>query len=286
MIAIPDSAELGTVQPHIEFNHLFVTLDKDTVESVSESDLISAHFSVSKTTVEAKDSSWTALFLRGRRTYLELFEAGGAEDMEKGYSGIAFSTQRLGQVDQMEQRLEELAPQRVERALRVRKDPDGEVPWFHYLQVQPSEWKGFSAWLMEVHEDYMASREIEASAPGLFDRRAYMSALDPSETSHLDDIIEVHLRLSSDERADLELLLRGLGFQSSGSLGSTVYTSGQFALNISDSSDPDYRIERVVCTTAQPLTEAHEVHFGDDAALQADGDRMIWLFGPPAGYAR
>jgi hypothetical protein len=204
--------------------------------------------------------------------------------MEKGYSGIAFSTQRLGQIDELAERLGKIAPQRIKRDLSTRKDADGEVPWFHYLEVQPSEWKGFAAWLMDVHEEYLVSRDIKRSAPRQFDRRAYMSALGPSETSHMDDIIEVHLKLSSEEQTDLDLLLRGLGFQSSGSHKSTTYTSGGFTLSVSESPDPNYRIQKAVCTTAHHLTEANELVFGDDAALKADGDRMVWLFGPSAAY--
>jgi hypothetical protein len=67
MGTIPDSTDLGTVDPPIEFNHLYVTLGENTVWSISESDFISTHFSVAKTTVEADETSWTAIFLRGRR---------------------------------------------------------------------------------------------------------------------------------------------------------------------------------------------------------------------------
>jgi hypothetical protein len=199
--------------------------------------------------------------------------------MEKGHSGVCFSTQRLGQVDELAKQLEKVASQRIERGLRIRRDADGEVPWYYYLAVQSSESKGFAAWVMEVHEEYLVSRDIETSAPRQFERRAYMSALDPSEDSHLDDIIEVHLELSSEEQTDLELLLRGLGFYSSGSRKSTTYTSGGFTLRVSEGADPNYRIQKAVCTTAHHLTEAHQLVFGDDAALKADGNRMVWLFG-------
>jgi hypothetical protein len=280
MSANLDPTVLRSVDPPIEFNHLYVTLDEDTVHAIAESHFVSAHFSVAKTTVRADETSWTAVFLRGRRTYLELFAAHCTEGMEKGYSGIGFSTQRLGQLDELAERLEEIAPQRVERGLRTRKDADGEVPWYYYLAVQSSEWKGFSAWLMEVHEEYLVSRDIKTAAPRKFDRRAYISALDPSESSHLDDIVEVHIELGSGETADLDLLLRGLGFHSSGSHKSTTYTSGGFTLRVSESPDPNYRIQKVVCTMTHHLTEAHELVFGDDAALKADSNRMVWLFGP------
>lgn len=268
------------LRPPVEFNHLYVTLGEHTVRSISESDFISTHFSVAKTTVKADETSWTAVFLSGRRAYLELFAASSAEGMEKGYSGIGFSTQRLGQVDQLAERLERFAPQGIERGLRTRKDADGEVPWFYYLSIQSSEWNGFAAWLMEVHEEYLVSRDIQTSAPRQFDRRAYMSALNPSEDSHLDDIIEVHLELSSGEQTDLDLLLQGLGFHSSGSDSSTTYTSGGFALKVSQGPDRHYRVQKVVCTTVHRLAGVHELVFGDDAALKAHGNRMVWLFGP------
>jgi hypothetical protein len=283
MSANPAPTVLGIVDPPIEFHHLCVALGENSVRSISESDFISTHFSMAKTMVEADETSWTGVFLREQRTYLELFAADSAVEMEKGHSGIGFSTQRLGQVDDLTEQPEKIAPQRIERGLGTRKDADGEAHRYYCLAVQSSEQRGFAAWLMEVHEEYLVSRDIKTSAPRQFDGRAYMSAHDPPEDPHLDDIIEIHLELSPAEQTDLDLLLRGLGFHSSGSHELTTYTFGGFTLSVSERPDPDYRIQKAVCTITHHLTGAHEVIFlGDDAALKAGGNRMLWLFGPRA----
>jgi hypothetical protein len=46
MSANPGPTVLGTIDPPVEFNHLYVTLGDNTVRSICESGFISTHFSL------------------------------------------------------------------------------------------------------------------------------------------------------------------------------------------------------------------------------------------------
>jgi hypothetical protein len=283
MDADSGSVDRDMVTPLVEFNHLYVTLREETLEAIAESDFISERFSVDRMTVESHESSWTATYLSGRNTYLELFAPGGSEGFVEGYSGIAFSTGRLGQIKDIGERLEMIAPGRVERGLSVRKTELGEVPRFHYINIDSPDSQEFSIWIMDFHEEYLAWRGIEVPANNLFNRGAYMKASGISDSARLDDITEVQLELTSVEHTDLDLFLRALGFGSSGIASAMMYRSGVFTLATSD-QDPEYRIRKVLCTLTQPEPEPTDLCFGSDARLTTQGDSMVWHFGPETEF--
>lgn len=264
----------------VEFNHLYVTLKRGTVRAISESEYVAERFSLHRSTIEADEESWTGIFILGRRAYIEIFAPGGAEGLVEGYSGTAFSTKRLGQIDEMENRLKSTAPRRAKRSLRVRKTDEGEVPWFHYLNLEADEVAGFAAWAIDIHEEYFPWRGIEVPSSGRFSRVAYLKASGVSETTPADDIVELELALTPNEQADLDLFLRTLGFSSTQLADKIKYESGPFNLVVSVLSEPIYRIRRVVCTSVELEQQPRELSFGPDAKLIADGKTFIWDFGP------
>ncbi|MEM8640429.1 MAG: DUF5829 family protein [Cyanobacteria bacterium P01_G01_bin.54] len=272
------------VEPPIEFNHLYITLAPETIESIVKSAFISHTFSIVRQTVKADDSSWTGTYLRGKRTYLEFFAPGGAADVREGYAGMGFSTQRLGQIDQIEETLKSrITENRLSRHLRCRQTEQGEVPWFHTLSIVPLETQHFMAWLMDFHEDYLKTENIKMTTAGHFEREAYMAACGVSG-SLLNDILEVHLELSTEEHAVLDQLLGTLGFQTSCVGNTTRYCSAAFTLCVSSVSAPDYRIRQVICSMTTTASQAQAYVFGDDARLTVDSTSMVWSFGPATDF--
>ena len=273
----PDATK--RVEPPIEFNHLYVTLAPETVESIAKSAFISRTFSIAQQTIKADDDSWTGTYLRGQRTYLELFAPGGAMDVREGSAGIGFSTQRLGQIDPIEEILKRRTTRHLSRRLRCRQTEQGEVPWFHDLHIVPSEKQHFIAWLMDFHKDYLNAENIKMTAAGCFDRGAYMAVRGVSD-SLLDDILAVHLELSPEEHVVLAQLLDAFGFHVSRAHNTTRYSSAAFTLQVSNVSAPGYRIRQVICSMTDPSPQAQQYVFGDDARLTVDGTSMVWSFGP------
>jgi len=263
----------------IEFNHLYVTLDTETLESIAKSEFISQEFcTISRDTVETDKESWAGTYLRGKHSYIELFAPGGVEGFREGFSGIGFNSKQAGQIDIVDEKLKSLVAQETFSSLQVRQTEDRKVPWFHYLALK-SETEPFNAWLMEFHQDYLDYKNIKLTSPGCFDRAAYLKNLATSETSLFDDISEVHLELTLAEHEELALLLRVFGYESSGVGDITTYRSDSFTLQVSQKVAPSYRIRKVFCTMKGQAHQERKFTFGDNAQLNVGGDFAIWQFG-------
>lgn len=264
----------------IEFNHLYVTLDRDTLESIAQSEFINQSFcTVSRDTVETETETWSGIYLRGNYAYLELFPPGGAEGLKEGFSGMGFNTQQAGQIDSVAEKLKALGAKETFSDLQVRQTESGKVPWFHYLTLNPSEREAFAAWLMEFDQDYLEYKNIKLTPGGCFDRAAYLKTLDTSETSLFEDISDVHLELTVSEHEELALLLRSFGYHSSGVGDITIYRSDGFTVQVSHNVAPRYRIRQVVCTMKDQPHPQKTFTFGDNAKLKVGRELAIWQFG-------
>jgi hypothetical protein len=265
---------------NIEFNHLYVTLEPETLESITTSEFIAENFcTMSRDTVQADEESWTGIYLRGKHTYLELFAPNGAKELKEGFSGIGFNTQQAGQINLINERLKSLVAREIQPHLRIRQTEKGKVPWFYYLSITDSQREAFAPWLMEFHQDYLDYKGIKPSKTGDFSRAAYMKTLDTKENSLFDDILEVHLNLTSSEHQDLGLLLQAFGYQSSCFENITTYRSNGLTLQVSETVNPIYRIHKIVCLLTTQLDEEKNYTFGNNAHLRVHQELAIWQFG-------
>ncbi|MEA5539692.1 DUF5829 family protein [Limnoraphis robusta Tam1] len=265
----------------IEFNHLYVTLDSETLDSIAKSEFISQEFcTISRDTVKTDTESWTGIYLRGKHSYLELFPPGGAEGLREGFSGIGFNSQQAGEMDIVKEKLKSLlGSKEILSDLQVRQTEAGKIPWFHYLSINPSERQAFASWLMEFHQDYLDYKNIKLTSDGCFNRAAYLKSLDTSETCLFDDISEVHLELTLSEQEELALLLQSFGYESSSVGDITIYHSHGFIVQVCQKVDPCYRIRKVVCTLKNQPHQERRFTFGKNAKLNVGKSFAIWEFG-------
>ena len=269
------------VSINIEFNHLFVTLDAESLEAVNESEFIANEFcNLSKLKTEADSESWTGTYLIGKSSYLELFAPGGAEKVKEGSSGIGFSTVQIGEIDKIEEQLRKLVPGRTRRGMRIRKMDNGEVPWFHYLTVEQPEGSGFSSWLMEFHPDYLARKGVKQGEFGLVDRGALLRPKSGDEAKRLlyNDISEVALELTPEEHNDLKLLLRAFGYELSVSGATAHYHSNNFLLKVVEQSGPVYRVRQAICNLTRSWEVEQEFRFSNRVMLSMSKEAGRWLF--------
>lgn len=265
----------------IEFNHLYITLDPETLELIAKSEFISQEFcTISRDTVTTDTESWTGIYLRGKHSYLELFPPGGAEGLREGFCGLGFNSQQAGQIDIVQEKLRALlGSKEILSDWRVRQTEAGKVPWFHYLSINPVEREAFASWLMEFHQDYLDYKNIKLTSDGCFNRAAYLKNLETSETSLFDDISEVHLELTLSEHEDLALLLQSFGYESSGGGDVTTYHSHGFMVKVCQKVAPRYRIRKVICTLKEQLQQEKTLTFGKNAQLNLGRSLAIWEFG-------
>jgi len=271
---------------NVEFNHLVVTLDAESVEAVTESEFIKNEFcNLSRRKTEADGESWTGTYLYGKRSYIELFAPGGAEGVREGHSGIGFSTVQIGEIDKIEEHLKKSAPGQINRGLRIRKMDNGEIPWFHYISIEPPKDSGFTSWLMEFHPDYLVQKGIKLDESGFVDRSALLRPGRGYETERLlfDDISAVELELTPAEHKYLRLLMRVFGYELSVSGATSHYRSNDFWLKVTEQPTPVYRVRQATCDLVRSLDAEQEFRFGERAMLSMSKKAGRWLFGQDQG---
>ena len=143
-------------QPSVELNHVYVTLQKDTIDSIAKSAFISEQFSMfEQKTTKTVSESWTGTYLMGWRGYLELFAAGGSEGLTDGSSGIGFSASKLGSGGAIKRKLDSLPGEKTLSDLSRKVEGKDSIPWFDNIRLQSLDKEAFSTWLMDFRSDYI-----------------------------------------------------------------------------------------------------------------------------------
>jgi Family of unknown function (DUF5829) len=132
-------------------DHVYVVVDAVTADAIEHSGLLPRISQFDVQLVQSGDRSWRGRYLRGRRTYVEVFgpdDIAGAPDHA---SGLGLATLRRGDLEVVAGRMGEAA-ERADRGTTTREF-DGEVgPWFDYLEVA-GETSVLSTWVMEYLRD-------------------------------------------------------------------------------------------------------------------------------------
>jgi len=274
-------------QPEVELNHVYVTLQKDTVDLIAKSGFISEHFSMfEQETIKTVTESWTGTYLMGWRAYLEIFAPGGYEGLTEGSSGIGFSAAKLGSGGAIKAKLNSLPGEKTLSDLSNWVEGNITIPWFDNIRLQSLDKGAFSAWLMDFRTDYLKYRKIELAKGALFDRHSYNAygygtpdKKKAFESKLFDDLLEVHLELSAAESASFDKFVTALGYSASEDRGKRSYRAGTFTFFVSTLPNPAYRIRKAVCTLRGAVEPKGEYKFGPDARLTVEGRTAVWMFG-------
>jgi hypothetical protein len=132
-------------------DHVYAVVDATTADAIEHSGLLPRISQFDVEVVQSGDRSWRGRYLRGRRTYVEIFgpdDIAGAPDHA---SGLGLATRRRGDLEVVAGRMGEAA-ERADRGTTTREF-HGEVgPWFDYLEVA-GETSILSTWVMEYLRD-------------------------------------------------------------------------------------------------------------------------------------
>jgi hypothetical protein len=274
-------------QPPVELNHVYITLQKDTIEAIASSKFIAEQFAnFSRSSAKTDSGSWTGTYLTGWRAYLELFLPGDAQGNILGSAGIGFSTSGLGGGETIKRDLESLPGEKTLSEVVKKVEGQETFPWFENISLQSLSDGPFLAWLMDFRREYVERNKIELSKDGLFDRHGYneyLSRRDNQEKAFasklFDDLQELHLELTAAESASFGRFIKALGFVPLEKLGARAYRSGNSSIFISTPPNPLYRIRKVVCTLRKATEPRAEYKFGRDAHLTIQGGVAVWTFG-------
>jgi hypothetical protein len=205
---------LARASAQVALNHLYVYLDSASYHGLAGSGFVRDSFAtVRQATISDTRTSWSGLYLFGRTTYLEIFQAGPMTP-PSGTVALAFGVDRAGDLDAVAEQLR-LAGRPAVGYIRRRAVGTDTIPWFREL----SSGAGDSAlvgplvrwWVMEYDAAYLARRPGGEMTPGSgVDRARYNRPLFRPDLL-MRDVARVALRLPDSVRLALAGQLRALG---------------------------------------------------------------------------
>jgi hypothetical protein len=271
----------------VELNHIFVTLQKDTIDAITKSKFLGETFAMlGQKTIKSAKASWTGTYVTGWRAYLELFAPGGAENLSEGSSGICFSTSKLGDGTAVKIKLESIEEEETFSFLRRRVEDQESIPWCDIIGFESLLQAPMAIWLVDFRTEYIDYKKIQLSPDGQFERHGYNASFytEPEQkkafASRLfDDLLEVYLELNASESASFDRFITSLGYRVAGDSERQSYHSGNFAFFVSMRPSPHYRIRKVVCSLKKAVEPKAEYTFGPDASLTVQGNKAVWKFG-------
>lgn len=175
-------------------NHIFLRLDVETINEISKNEFLQNEFSdFYAGSVGDLKNKWTAVYIQGKSTYLELFDKNGSTTAAD--VGIAFG------VDSKKRFLESMAtlsgictqPMICEIENRVKEE--GGPVWFSQFKVIDTN-DMLDTWVMVYDADYVSKKPTPKGSTWSKDhdvsRERYNSEWYKPERL-LQDIVEVHL---------------------------------------------------------------------------------------------
>ena len=209
---------------YIGFNHLYITIDDATYDFLLDSLKILDQFSVNqRSDVEAGDESWSGIYLFGKHHYLEIFKQGGFDDNRFGDFGLAFMSDKLGTLDSVYISWSSQFDS-VTFDHREMTDQNGnDQSWFNYVEIPNADSLHIQPWLMEHTKEHMMDcRYTEHQLENEIEYWDYIKNMlsttynISSDSIKYDKLFEkvtaLHLTLSEDELARLQLYLYDFGF--------------------------------------------------------------------------
>lgn len=144
----------------LNFNHLYFVIDSIALDAINSSDFVSNELvAVENRTTEANGQTWTGTYLYGDENYIEFFDSAGLSGIygivPEGIGGIAFSVNKVGNLDTLRSQLEKTYV--LDTFTRKRNYGDKIIPWFKSLSVNDSIFNSstlLTTWVMEYKKEY------------------------------------------------------------------------------------------------------------------------------------
>ncbi|SDF81111.1 hypothetical protein SAMN05216553_103395 [Lentzea fradiae] len=280
LVLVAAAPVLAQVRQSLHYNHAWGTFDRATADAVERSAYLRefADFEV-RTTTGADGRVWTGRYLRGRETYLEVFGVGDVDgrDGELGAAALALSTERDGEVEDLEDRLraEGVTPIRF---LQTRDFGDGvPVPWFDSVFLTDAHDR-FGAWAMEYRGEYLDDPRSEAGParfPGDVSRERYLP--DDYRDKLMRDITLIRFAVTAPDLADVLPLLEAGGLVPKADERGVVVTRGDTTMRFdvvpmgrTGLKHVEFELNRAVAR--------HVVRLGTSTLVVGPGKSAVWTF--------
>ena len=278
----------------VRLNYLYLTLDAETLEAISESPFMRdqfCRFGESTATV-VRRQGWSATYLLGENTCVELLAPGGPEANIEGNGGICFSTVNTGDINVIYDNLRNRLGPDVRKGTRTFNTGEKNVPWFSYVSSHGGrETPPLLTWVTEQDasfRDALGYRSSHQTTPPGVEAAATAQDKTESDMRLLRDITGVTLVLTEAELDRLAAELSAYGYTRGQAGELTVFSGPEFEVRVAISDVPEYRIRSLSCALTGELSVPTQIEFGGKATLTlTENATATWTFGPkPQQLAR
>nr|WP_299072200.1 DUF5829 family protein [uncultured Allomuricauda sp.] len=144
----------------LNFNHLYFVIDSTALNAINSSDFVTNELVVLENrTTEANGQTWTGTYMYGDENYIEFFDSAGLSGIygvvPEGVGGIAFSVNKVGDLNMLRSQLEKTYT--LDTFTRKRNYGKKIIPWFKSLSVKDSIFNSktlLTSWVMEYKKEY------------------------------------------------------------------------------------------------------------------------------------
>lgn len=268
-------------------NHVYATIDAETAAAIRDSAFLRRFANLEVRTTTGTLSTWTGVYLYGRRTYAEFFGPGDFQINGKpapvGGWGIAVSGDRPGHIAELQSRLH-AAGQKAVVELDTRTFGERKVPWFTALTAVSEHGDSggrddvVSVWAMEYVPAYFelpeAAKEAAEGRHDIISRERYQSDL--YRQKMMRDVTRVEFNVAVEDYVRIEPLLAAAGFRMR-SLGDQVIADGDetdFVFHLT----PGQMGLRKVEFSLNAAAPAHVEIIGRSRLSVGPGATAVWVF--------
>lgn len=226
-------------KPNLQLNHVYITLDSQTIEALNKSEFLSKNFAyfVKKETANSKGEKWKASYIFGQSIYIELFEK-SVDLNNNSRVGVAFGFDREHEHTQFSQLLiKEFDKTHFVRIGDLVRRSD-QTPWFWVTEFTSLNNKSAYFWTMEYHKEALPSKKSISRIE--YNESKYRSDL------LLNNISELDISLNDEAQSVLERILLLGGFKKTEEGLLKVYKNDEVTFKVLNSNNSNSDITRIV----------------------------------------
>jgi hypothetical protein len=266
--------------PKVFLNHFFIYTDSTTFKAIASSDFLKDKFGNFKigTTFADNNESWTAAYLFGENTYIELFDT--KSNKNKGQFGIGFGVEVQGGLNSLYTHIKDSGCNIVKKETRNRKIDNEEIMWFEYLFFDYEDTDTIMGnWVMEYKFSYMKHKYTDIPddpvniSRKLYNRDSYKDSL------LFKDITGIEVALDEKEAKRFAEELRYFGYEIN-RLDNAINCKGpEVEFVVIPKSEQKSGISKITMLMNRKLENPLSFKFGRNSELLINSDgTAIWHF--------
>ncbi len=272
-----------TQPPEVKFNHLYVVLNQEDFEAVRNSQFMLHQLAASDQGFPRflpVDDECQSIYLRGRDTYLEIFGPENQFREPPGKFGLAWSVEKVGELDTAERRLADPNANEWTRVLnRWDFDREGAVDWYHALYRSEPPAEDAVWWFSETHIDFIPALYPHLASDGeRILRRDFLHSRYDS-TRLLKNVTSLTIELPLAAARLLRRDMEQVGWRSEEFDSRTWILRGpefRILLMVQPPGTPS-KIRSIGFETNPVIAPPAELEMGQHIKLNFDGNQSGWL---------